>query len=184
MASHTSAPLIITDRIILRSARASDFPDCLALWSQPEIYQFIGGTPPSERDVWERLLRYSGMWVLCGYGFWILEDRVTHAYLGEAGIGAFRRNFAKPVPTGPEAGWCISSQAQGKGLATEAMTAILAWADRSLPDEETFCIIDPENFASIRVAKKLGFAPAGQLQLGDDQPLHFRRTRIAPYFAS
>jgi len=46
------------------------------------------------------------------------------------------------------------------GYATEAMTAVLAWAGPAHP--RTVCIIDPDNFASLRVAAKLGYREIGR----------------------
>lgn len=46
--------------------------------------------------------------------------------------------------------WC-----HGRGYATEAMRAVLAWSDATHP--RTVCIIDPGNTASLRVADKLDY---------------------------
>jgi RimJ/RimL family protein N-acetyltransferase len=59
----------------------------------------------------------------------------------------------------PEAGWVFAQRFHGKGYATEAMLAALAWADAALSHPAMFCILAPENTASIRVAEKCGFRP-------------------------
>jgi RimJ/RimL family protein N-acetyltransferase len=46
---------------------------------------------------------------------------------------------------------------QGKGYATEAVVAVLAWGDAHFSDPRTICLIHPDNLASIRVAQKCGF---------------------------
>jgi RimJ/RimL family protein N-acetyltransferase len=56
----------------------------------------------------------------------------------------------------PEGMWKVDLDAQGWGLATEAMTAITTWFDSARPGR-TVCMIDPDNLVSIRVASKLGF---------------------------
>ncbi|OUI57306.1 hypothetical protein AZZ98_001138 [Serratia marcescens] len=50
------------------------------------------------------------------------------------------------------------SSAHGKGYATEALRAALAWGKTHLPGEKTVCIISPENQASLALAKKVGFS--------------------------
>jgi RimJ/RimL family protein N-acetyltransferase len=45
----------------------------------------------------------------------------------------------------------------GKGYATEAVAAVLAWGDAHFSDPRTICLIHPDNVASIRVAQKCGF---------------------------
>lgn len=57
----------------------------------------------------------------------------------------------------PEAGWAFVPDAWGKGYATEALTAILHWADHEARLGEIRCIIDRGNTASHNVAGKLGF---------------------------
>ncbi len=50
-----------------------------------------------------------------------------------------------------------SLYAHGKGYATEMVRGALAWADRTLPDRRTVCIIHVDNTASLRLAAKCGF---------------------------
>jgi hypothetical protein len=47
--------------------------------------------------------------------------------------------------------------AQGKGYATEALRAAIAWADEQIWSRRTVCIIHRENHRSLRVAEKLGY---------------------------
>ena len=50
----------------------------------------------------------------------------------------------------------LAPWAHGKGFATEAVRAILAWGAAHLGGR-TVCMIDPANLASIRVAEKCGY---------------------------
>ena len=56
-----------------------------------------------------------------------------------------------------ETGWALSPKSHGRGLASEAVSAALAWGDREFPALRKTCIIEPGNEASIRVALKHGF---------------------------
>ena len=115
-------------RLRLRPHVLSDYPACKALWQHPNTIRFIGGVAQSDQEVWFRLLRYGGMWALLGYGFWVFEDRNTGEVLGEGGLLNARRDIAG-LQDIPEVGWALMPQAQGRGLATEAMTTVLDWAD-------------------------------------------------------
>ncbi len=64
----------------------------------------------------------------------------------------------------PEAGWVLATWGYGRGFATEAMGAVLGWADTSLGAPRVVCMIDGGNAASRSVARKLGFAPYGETQ--------------------
>ena len=72
------------------------------------------------------------------------------------GIAVTRRGI-RCLEDIPEVGWALMPEACGKGLATEALGAALAWADGNLQAERTGCIIDPGNAASLRLAGRLGF---------------------------
>jgi RimJ/RimL family protein N-acetyltransferase len=156
-----TAPILLSARLRLRPHVRSDYPACKALWQHPETIRFIGGVARSDQDVWFRLLRYRGMWPLQGYGFWVFEDRTTGEFLGEGGLMDARREMAG-LQDIPEAGWALMPHAAGRGIATEAMSAVLDWADAQLSADRTGCIIDPGNAASLRVAAKLGYVETGR----------------------
>jgi RimJ/RimL family protein N-acetyltransferase len=61
---------------------------------------------------------------------------------------------ADPVP---EMGWVMAPHSHGKGYATEAARAAIAWGERHFGGRRTACIIAPENEPSLRVAEKCGF---------------------------
>jgi RimJ/RimL family protein N-acetyltransferase len=163
----TTTPTLETERLILRPHRESDFADCLALWSDPRTVRFIGGQVQDAQAVWFRMLRYAGLWALKGFGYWVFTDRATGAYVGEGGVADFRRGIPL-LGDVPETGWAMAPDAAGRGLAYEAMSAVLAWADgpRGLP--VTRCIIAPDNAASLRLAAKLGYAGIGQAGEADN----------------
>jgi RimJ/RimL family protein N-acetyltransferase len=160
MTSVTQAPILETDRLLLRGHRASDFGDLAAMWADPAVVQYVGGKPSTSEESWARLLRYVGHWALLGYGFWALAERATGRFVGDVGIAEFQRaGMAPPLDPVPEVGWVLAAWAHGKGYATEAMRAILAWSDgRGGPLASTTCIINPDNAGSLRVAAKCGFA--------------------------
>lgn len=142
--------------MILRPHGLSDFDDSFALWSDPEITRHISGQPQTREAVWQRLLRYAGLWSLIGYGYWAVCERDTGRFVGEVGLADFHRDIDWGEDA-PECGWVISPRAQGRGYATEAAAAALAWRDRMLPGRRTVCMIGAENGASLRIAHKCGF---------------------------
>jgi RimJ/RimL family protein N-acetyltransferase len=87
----------------------------------------------------------------------VVEERATGDFVGEVGFANHRRDIEPPI-TVPELGWVLARGFQGKGYATEAARAAIAWGRRHFSETgETACIIAPENLASIHVAEKLGF---------------------------
>ncbi len=76
---------------------------------------------------------------------------------GEAGFQDMRRDFEPSIEGTLETGWALIPSAHGKGYATEAVSALIAWADAHFPGRRMTCIISPENQASLRLAAKFGF---------------------------
>ncbi len=152
-----SAPTLTTDRLLITAMTLGHWEEYAAAWANPKLTEFIGGKPRSRNESWGKFLQGIGLWALFGYGYWSFLDRETGAFLGNGGLAQFERGIPE-LEGYPEAGWAFVPDAWGKGYATEAMAAILGWADEVLDGPEIRCIIDPGNAASHNVATKLGFA--------------------------
>jgi RimJ/RimL family protein N-acetyltransferase len=153
----TVAPVLTTPRLVMRGHRAADFEASFALWGDPDVVRLISGKPSSREECWARLLRYAGLWPVLGFGYWLLEARGDGRFVGEAGFADFRRDLEPAFGDALEAGWLIAPCAQGKGYATEAMQAALAWAGATLGPRRSVCMVAPDNTASLRVAAKCGY---------------------------
>jgi RimJ/RimL family protein N-acetyltransferase len=143
-----------------------DFPHCAAMWSDPVITRYTIGSPSPAQRSWLRLLGYLGHWSALGFGYWALVERATDTYIGELGFADFKReiDLLIAIEGRPELGWVLASHAHGKGFATEALRAVVAWGDQHLSSKETVCIIHPSNLVSVRVAEKLGFSESARGQ--------------------
>jgi len=150
-------PILETTRLKLRGHRLNDFAHCAAMWADPAVTRYIGGQPLSEEESWTKFLRYAGHWALLGFGYWAIEEKATGNFVGELGFADYKRDLQPSLNGAPEIGWVLASVAHGKGFATEAVRAAVAWGDAHFQGERTACIIAPENLASIRVAAKCGY---------------------------
>ena len=161
-----NVPVLNTERLVLRRHQLEDFEAVSAMWASPEVVRHIGGRPFTKQESWFRLLRYVGHWELLGYGSWAVVERETGRYAGEVGFADFMRELQPPLPAGtPEMGWALVPSAQGRGYATEALSAALAWGDSHFEAARSACIIDHANLASARVAEKCGFRVCGEATL-------------------
>lgn len=151
------APQIVTARTLMRAHRPDDLDAMVALWADEHVTRFISGRPATRSETWSRLLRYIGHWQALGFGYWAVEDRETGRYIGEIGFADFKREIEPSLGSVPEAGWALTPEVHGKGIATEVMSAALDWTDSHFVEPHTVCIIDPEHKASMQVAKKLGY---------------------------
>lgn len=164
-----ACPVLTTARLTLSAHAAADFDDVLAMWSNPEVVRHMGGVPARGPEVWDRLLKYAGLWPLMGYGYWAVRERESGRYVGDIGLAEFRREITPSIIGLPEAGWSLMPWAHGRGYAHEATAAMYAWADATLAGR-TVCMIAPANAPSLALAARLGFAACGET-LYKDRPV-------------
>ena len=154
-------PTVITRRLLLRCWQASDVAPYTAIAADPEMSRYTG-SPRTETAVWDMEAALTGHWHLRGFGMWALEDRTTGEFVGRAGL------YQEPGWPGIEAAWTIRRDRWNQGLAAEAGQAVLAFAFTHVGASQLVSLIHPENAASIRVARKLGFHASGTQFRGDD----------------
>lgn len=88
-----------------------------------------------------------------GVGPWALVDKDTSALIGFSGVGPERVGEVEEL----NLGYRLARRCWGRGLATEAARAVLAYAFGSRACDSVVVIIEPEHVASLRVAEKVGF---------------------------
>jgi [ribosomal protein S5]-alanine N-acetyltransferase len=82
---------------------------------------------------------------------WVVIEQGTTAMVGDIGFHSPVRRVASV-----EIGYVIFPAARGRGYATEAAAALIAWAFSRPGVERVTAQIAPDNTASLRVARKLG----------------------------
>jgi len=170
---------IETERLVLRVLGLEDFDDYAAVSADPATFLFSERGPMTSDEAWTRLLRHVGHWTLMGWGLFAVEEKATGRFVGEAGLGDFRRGLGAHYDGVPEAAWTTAGWAQGRGYATEAMEAALAWVEQRLGAERSVCLIHVDNAASRRVAEKLGYRTFAECAYRGYDALLFERKRPA-----
>jgi RimJ/RimL family protein N-acetyltransferase len=152
-------PRLTTERLVLRAPRADDLDPYAAMTADPEVMRYVGqGVPLDRGGAWRQLATFLGGWVMQGFGQWAVERRADGAFLGRAGL------WFPPGWPEVEVGWALAREHWGRGYATEAAAAAVAWAG---PGRALVALIHPDNAASIRVARKLGFAFTNRMGAAD-----------------
>ena len=172
---HRSAPTLETERLILRGFRKEDLDAHAATLGDPEVMRHIGGEAVSREDAWRRLLSGVGMWPLVGSGPWAVELRSDGRMVGHCGFFQFQRAMMPLILGEPEMGWIFDRSVHGQGIAFEACSAALAWADQQLAPKSYPAIIDLENGPSMRLAERLGFAREADAIYREKPIAFFRR---------
>lgn len=144
------APVIETDRLVLREPVLADWPGFAKLMTSDRA-AFMGG-PYSVPEAWGAFCHGIALWRLYGVGNLSIELRNTGGYIGQIEI-----NQGPRFPE-PELGWQLDIEAEGKGYAFEAAIAMRGWAFRVRKLETLVSYIGPDNTRSIRLAERLGAA--------------------------
>lgn len=158
-------PVITTDRLVLRLQRASDLDPFFAMMT-PERTAYVVGQVPDRSIAAQILAKNAGSWVLRGIGplIWTLDGTP----IGHGGI------YWPLDEDAPELGWMLwNKDVEGHGYATEAMTALLAYAEARMDLPGLWAGIHPDNAASHRVADRIGLIASGET--GPDGDVIYRR---------
>ena len=174
-----NVPVLETGRLVLRGYRLEDFQSHAAIWADPRTRRYFEGEY-SEEDIWLRFLRNFGQWALFGYGYWGIEDKASGRFIGAVGFFQAKRPCDLPYRDQPETGWVIAPDFHGKGLAREAVAAAMAWGDRNIEAPQSWCMINPDNAPSRRVAEAAGYRPALSTEYKRRPVLTFVRPRGGP----
>jgi RimJ/RimL family protein N-acetyltransferase len=146
-----------TERLVLRMFRESDTDAYAEMVGDPEVMRFLGGGQPVPRaEAWRNMAMVLGHWHLRGYGMWAVEEQASGELVGR--VGCWR---PEGWP-GLEVGWTLRRRFWGRGYATEAARASVAYAFEALDQTRVISLIAPENVNSIRVAERLGEKPEGE----------------------
>ena len=153
-----NGPILVTERLILRPPAAEDFEGWAAFCADEETMCFLGGVQ-SRPTAWSGLCAMAGAWHIAGFAMFSLIERASGNWIGR--VGPWR---PEGWP-GDEVGWGVLRDYGGKGFAREAAIAAIDYAVDVLGWSDVMHCIDPENTASIALAKRLGSTNRGPTRL-------------------
>ncbi len=170
---------IHTERLILRDITEADAELLFDLDSDPEVLRYLGPRPGADVEAYRDRTRtaylpwQSHPW----YGVRVVLDRITGEFLGWVFV---RPAVASKVagelgwtdPAEVEVGYRYRQAAWGRGVATEAASALVRIA---LADPATAAVVAcavASNSGSLRVLEKLGLVRVGEAMLSEhDEPV-------------
>jgi RimJ/RimL family protein N-acetyltransferase len=154
----TLAPILETERLILRAPTAEDFEAYAAWASDEETMRYIGGAQ-SRPVAWRGLCSVVGAWSIRGFSMFSAIEKSSGQWIGRMGP------WQPEGWPGTEVGWAFRRDTWGKGYATEGAIACMDYVFDVLGWAEAIHTIEPENVASQAVAKKLGSTLKGPAKM-------------------
>ena len=141
-----------TDRLVLRAWREADLAPWAALNADPEVREYFPEVLTSEQST-ASAAGFQADLDERGWGWWAVEVRATGEFIGFTGLDPVDED----VPfTGVEAGWRLARSAWGRGYATEAARAVVAFGFDSLALPEILAVTAAANLRSQAVMHRLG----------------------------
>lgn len=161
---------LATPRLHLAPLDLSDLEELWALHSDPALFTADSTASLTDRAQMRTVLAaWCEHWDHQGFGYRALRRRgdegVGHGpVLGVAGLTELSRAGAPPVLS---VYYRLAQHAQGRGLAHEALTAILSDAEQDprTAGRSAHIITDLQNAPSLRLAARLGFTALGDEQV-------------------
>jgi ribosomal-protein-alanine N-acetyltransferase len=152
-----AVPPLRTERLELRPLDpVADAAAMASLWADPDYGTYLLEPAPADPDEMSRRLA----WVddePPGLGGWVTLTREDAAVVGRMSLRRWPHDPAGP----PELGWYIAPRLWGRGLASEAMTAVLAHARDTLGLAQVVAIVREDNARSAALARRLGGRETG-----------------------
>ena len=144
-----------TERLLLRQWRDEDLAPFAALNGDPETMRYF--TAPPTREESDALAeRARGQIEDEGWGLWAVEVGGGAPFVGFVGLS--RPGFEEHFTPAVEVGWRLAREHWGRGYATEAGRAALAFGFEELGLEEIVSFTSILNEPSWRVMERLGMS--------------------------
>lgn len=162
-----------TERVLIRHLSLDDLPELTSILGDSEVMKY------SVRGVCdEAATRKFIEWCLScysshGIGPWALVNKESSELMGFCGIGPELVVDVEEI----NLGYRLARRYWGKGLAAESARAVLDYAFTAMSLESVVVIIEPEHFASLRVAEKAEFDRFELIEFHEKQVRLYRKTR-------
>lgn len=152
-------PTLETSRLLLRELVADDAPALFAIHGDAKAMRWFGADPMIDVRQAQRLIEiFSGWRELPNPGVrWGLQNKNDERLIGSCGLFKWNRGWQTCT-----LGYELAQSARGAGLMTEALSAALNWGFEQMKLNRIEAQIHPDNAASLKLARGLGFVQEGR----------------------
>jgi RimJ/RimL family protein N-acetyltransferase len=158
-----STPRLRTERLDLVPLDVGAAAEMAVVLSGRALYAFTGGEPPDVPTLRDRFARLAAGRSSDGDQLW--HNWIVLIAADGSPIGTVQATVTAAEPRA-EIAWVIGVPWQGRGYASEAATALIAWLQLS-GITTVIAHIHPDHAASATVARRAGLHPTGDLEDGE-----------------
>lgn len=144
--------ILETKRCLVRETTPEDVDDFYHIYSDPAITKYMEDLYPEIDQEKQYIREYiEKVYSFFEFGVWTVVERKSGSVIGRAGF-AFREGYEEP-----ELGFIIGVPWQRQGYAEEVCRAVMKYGWEILGFQRVQAMVEPENTASLRLCRKLGF---------------------------
>lgn len=153
-------PLIETDRLILREVSKDDADDLLIYLSDKEVMKYMGLEPfNSVEDALDEIAWYKSIFEKETGMRWGISLKGQDKVIGSCGfLNRATQHYRAEI------GYELSKEHWGKGIASEAIEAVISYGFKELNLHRIEALIEPLNLPSQKVLERKGFIREGLLR--------------------
>lgn len=150
MKKHPKEFVFTSHRLGYRLLKKSDFENYFKLDSNPKVREFFPNGILDAKDVEKNIEKNINFFKKNGFGVFIAIELNSGKFVGRCGFGE--------TSTGEiEVGYVLLPEFWGKGLATEALIALLHWANQHIHSVDTIiAFTSSAHTTSQRILQKAG----------------------------
>jgi ribosomal-protein-alanine N-acetyltransferase len=161
-----------TERLILREILATDVDGFFEMDSDPDVHTWLGSEPLQQKEQAANAIQFiRQQYIDNGIGRWAVVDKNTNEFLGWAGLKLITELTNNHINYF-DLGYRFMQKHWGKGYASEAAAASLAYAFNELHANEVYAIADCKNIASNKILTKTGLTLI-EIFVHHDIPCHW-----------
>ena len=165
MAELDFEPVLETERLLLRAIRPGDAELQIRYLNTPAMMEHLGG-PATLETVEAKHARTMDFQAREGFGFLFVIERETGELVGHCGLKLVDHEAAKNIGDF-EIGWVIRDDRWRRGLAMEAVRAVLEWAFDTHGAPHVVALTSERNEPSWRLMERLGMERRKDLDFDD-----------------
>ncbi len=153
-------PTLATERLRLRQLVATDAEAIFALFGREEVTRFYDTETMTDLASARTFIAFMRQRYASRAGIrWALENKTDGTFIGTIGFNNITQSAHRAV-----IGYEITPAVWGRGLATEAVRAVVGFGHTQVELNRIEAVVMLENHASVRVLNKAGFTEEGVLR--------------------